>query len=374
MNRRCPTCLAGQFPMIGFLTHQALLWSVLTMFFLWGSFISVVEACQICIPYPDITLADRLLQGKTVIMAREKIDKPYTFYSVEVLKGTIEKSDFDAFINTTARRMLKQNPDDVVVFRQQDGKAEWLYTAYADIEYQRFICAILEQSSRWNEFGGNRNRIDFFAERLNHKDQQIWEQAYLEIGRAPYASIKRIAGTVPRRQIREFLAQFRLVEWHSLYILMLGQSRHPDDVAYIRNTLTAKAAYGMNRNLAAWVPAFIETNPDTGVEEIEKLYFSNKSRTPDEIKAVCQGLSVLGSEGGSRNASQLIARRQRIVSSYGTLLENHPLMAGPVAKDLISWRERALVEQLTEIKENDPGLDPDAKMAVTYYLLMSQRF
>ena len=69
-----------------------------------------------------------------------------------------------------------------------------------------------------------------------------------------------------------------------------------------------------------------------------------------------------------------IARRQRIVSSYGTLLENYPLMAGPVAKDLISWQERALVEQLTEIKENESSLDPNAKMAINYYLSISQRF
>ena len=49
-------------------------------------------------------------------------------------------------------------------------------------------------------------------------------------------------------------------------------------------------------------------------------------------------------------------------------------MAGPVAKDLISWQERALVEQLTEIKENASDLDPNAKMAINYYLSISLRF
>jgi hypothetical protein len=232
MKRRCPIIFVEQFSATALLTVQAPLWFAFTLFLLWGSLASVAEACMICIPYPQTTLADRLLQSKTVITAREKVEMPYTFNTVEVLKGKMEEGAFGAFINITARRMLKQNR----------------------------------------------------------------------------------------------------------------------------------------------VTAFIETNPDTGVEEIENMYFSNKSRTPDEIEEVCKGLSVLGSEGGFRDATELIARRQRIVASYGTLLENYPLMAGPVAKDLISWRERALVEQLTEINENESALDPDAKMAVTYYLWIAKRF
>jgi hypothetical protein len=77
------------------------------------------------------------------------------------------------------------------------------------------------------------------------------------------------------------------------------------------------------------------------------------------------GLSVLGSEGGFQTAPELFERRQRIVQSYGALLDNHPLMAGSVARDLTIWQVRALVERLTDIKENEPALDSDAKL-VTY--------
>ena len=360
--------------MVGVLTNQVSMWFALMMFLLWLFFASSAGACMICFPYPKTTLADKLLQSKTVIMARERTDKPYSFYTVAVLKGAIDKSDINAFIDSTARRMLKQHTDDVVVFRQQYLAPGWLYTAYADSEYQEFIRAIIEQSSSWQKFIGDKNRIDFFAERLNHSNQLISEQAYLEVGRAPYASIKSIAGTIPRQQIRDFLDKWRLVEWHSLYILMLGQSRHPDDIAYIRNKIETAATYGFKTNLSAWVTAFIETNPENGVEEIENLYFSNKNRTTDELKEVCIGLSVLGSEVDFRNAPKLVDRRNRIVNSYGTLLENHPLMAGPVAKDLTIWQIRALVERLTQIKENESALDPDTKMAVTHYLSISKRF
>ena len=329
---------------------------------------------MICFPYPKTTLVDSLLQSKTVIMARERTDKPYSFYIVSVLKGTVDESNINAFIDSTARRMLKQHTDAVVVFRQQYLAPGWLYTAYADSEFQDFIRTIFQQSSGWQKFSGDRNRIDFFAERLTHSNQLIREQAYLEVGRAPYTSIKRIASTIPRQQIREFLDKWRLIEWHNLHILMLGQSRHPDDIAYIRNKIETAAANGLKTNLSAWATAFIETNPDTGVGEIENLYFINKSRTTDELQEVWKGLSVLGSEVDFRIAPKLVDRRNRIVNSYGTLLENHPLMAGPVAKDLTIWQIRALVERLTQIKENESALDPDTKMAITHYLSISRRF
>jgi hypothetical protein len=203
----------------------------------WAYFTAVAGACQICAPYPKTTLADRLLQSKTLVMARERNDKAYTFYPVDILKGSIDADDFNAFIDATSRRMLLQQPKDVVVLRREDIESDWQYVAYADLDYQKFIRSILGQSAQWLKVRGDRDRIDFFAERLNHADQKIREQAYLEVGRAPYASIKRIAGTVPRQQIRGFLDQWRLIEWHSLYILMLGQSRHPDDRSYIRRQL-----------------------------------------------------------------------------------------------------------------------------------------
>ena len=360
--------------MVGFLTYQIPARFALAMLMSWAFFASAAGACVICFPYPKTTLADSLLQSKTVIMARERADKPYTFYAVEVLKGAIDDGDINAFIGSTARRMLKQNADDVVVFRQQHWAPGWLYIAYADTEYQDFIRSILAQSSRWEQFRGDTKRVDFFAERLNHRHRLISEQAYIEVGRAPYASIKRIAGTVPRRQIREFLNNWQLVEWHNLYILMLGQSRHPDDIAYIRKKLETAAEYGFKNNLSAWVTAFIETHPETGVEEIEALYLGNKNRTPDELQEVCKGLSVLGAEGGRRVDPESVDRRHRIVASYGTLLENHPLMAGPVAKDLTIWQIRALDERLAQIKEKESALDPGSKMAITHYLSISRRF
>ena len=103
----------------------------------------VVSACMICVPYPKITLADMLEERESVILAREKIGKPYLFYAVEVLKGAIDGDDFKAFINSADRRMLSNNLKDVAVFGKKDSGDDWWYIAYADREYQAFVREII---------------------------------------------------------------------------------------------------------------------------------------------------------------------------------------------------------------------------------------
>ena len=83
---------------------------------------------------------------------------------------------------------------------------------------------------------------------------------------------------------------------------------------------------------------------------------------------------MLGSEVDFRIAPELVNPRLRIVNSDSSLLENHPLMAGPVAKDLTIRKLRALVERLTQIKENESAPDPETKMVITHYLSILKRF
>jgi hypothetical protein len=332
------------------------------------------EACVICFPYPKTTLADRLIKSESVVMAREKIGKPYFFTPVQVFKKPINNNVIKAFIDSSSRRKLKQNHEDVVVLVRQAQDGDWRYIAYADIKFQTFIRSILEQADDWVGINGSNTRVAFFAERITDSNRLIREQAYLELGRAPYYLIKKMATSVPRDQIRGFLSNWRLIEWHSLYILMLGQSQHPDDREYIRMKFETAARYGFKTNLSAWVTAFVEAYPNTGIHEIEALYFSDKDRAPDELKEVCKGLSVLGSEGGIPYKLEIIHRRRRIVRSYATLLKNHPVMAGEVAKDLTIWKIQALVDPLSNIIKDDSMRDRSSIFAVNYYLSIANRF
>jgi hypothetical protein len=336
--------------------------------------VAMPTACMICVPFPKVTIADLLSESDTVILAREADHVPYSFYPVAVLKGAAANTPIDAFIDSSSRRKLKLNPTDAAVFVKKKADKDWRFIANADTHYQNFLREIIQQTAQWQTFNGNRARIKFFAAHLNDSDPKIQEQAYLEVGRGPYASIGRIAGSVPRERIRAFLVNYRLIEWHNLYILMLGHSSHPEDRAYIRNKVESASRFGLTINLSAWVTAFIEIHPATGVEEIERLYFSRKDRTKEELTEVLKGFSVLGSEGMLEKDPALVKRQHRIVGSYAPLLEHHPGLAGMVARDLTVWRIQALVEPLSEILEKEPHLDPMDRFAVQYYLSMAKRF
>ena len=329
---------------------------------------------MICVPFPQTTLADMLIKSESIVMVREDNERPYIFTPVEVLKGAIEGHDIEAFIDSASRRKLKQYPDDVAVLVRNAPEEDWSYRSYANSDSQEFIRAIVEQSTLWNGSRGSDRRVSFFAGHLTDDNPLIREQAYLEVGRAPYSVIKTIAGVVPRDQIREFLANWRLVEWHSLFILMLGQSRLPSDHDFIRNRFETNARFGLKTNLSAWATAYIEVNPETGIEDFEAHYFAEDSRKRDELEEVHKSLSVLGSEGGAVAEPRVAARRRRIVKSYAILLEHHPIMAGKVAQDLTNWRSRALVDPLSSIMKSETILEPDSKLAVSYYLSMASRF
>lgn len=346
---------------------------LMTVLFLWAPDTS---ACVICVPYPKSTHADQLLESEIIVAARENPDKPYSFRSVEILKGSIAdaSSDIDVFLNTITRKKLDLNSRHVVILSRLNSQSQWQWLSYANEEYQAFIKQVLDLGAGWQSTEGKTSRISFFSGHLTHNNRKIREQSYLEVGRASYDRIKSAAESVPREQIRLFLSDWRLVEWHSLYILMLGQSRHPEDIAYIKDHFNRSARFQSRTNLSAWATAFAETHPDTGIDTIEELYFANGSRDEKELIQVLTALSVLGTETGEDDHSRADILRHQIVNSYATLLENYPGMAGWVAKDLTIWKRKALVSRLSEIIENKLLTEPASIFSVKFYLSQAPRF
>ena len=335
--------------------------------------VSVAEACVICVPYPETTHADYFIDSEVVVAARENPDKPFSYRVVDVLKGESDKTDIDLFLNTSARRKLALNSKHVVILVRANSNAEWRQVSYATAEYQAYLRKILIYAAEWREPGGNEKRAAFFAKHLLDADRSIREQAYLEVGRASYAQIKAASGIVPREQIRLFLADVRLVEWHSLYILMLGQSRYLDDREYIKNHLHSAAKYHSETNLSAWVTAYVESNPDTAIDFIESTYFRDPDRTVAELTGVLEAMFVLASVGGGVQ-SQPAGFRYRLIESYAVLLDFHPDMAGWVAKNLTTWQRSALVDRLTEILDQKLISDPASEFSTKYYLSQADRF
>ena len=264
-------------------------WAALLLL-LWAG---AVDACQICIPLPERTLADRLLASDAVVLAREDAARPFHYEPVETLFGEPGDAPIDLFLHSQARRMLAADSQRAMVLAHSPRDNTWTTLGFNTPEFGRVVSEILARADRWRpRESDNRERLDWFVPLLGHPDERLHELAYLEIGRAPYAEIRRLAPRIDPGTLREMLDSPRYLEWRSLAILMLGESGQEQDQARVRATLAQTARLGSSTNLAAWATALIAVDGASGIEQLTTLYASEPGRSRDELDAVLQALSV----------------------------------------------------------------------------------
>ena len=108
------------------------------------------HACPVCLPMPQTTAADRLINSQIVVFAREDPHKPFSYRTVNVLKGNPATTGVDLFINSSTRRRLSANPTHVAVLCRTDENSPWISLGIADQVYQQVVRRILALSREWN--------------------------------------------------------------------------------------------------------------------------------------------------------------------------------------------------------------------------------
>lgn len=319
------------------------------------------HACMVCIPIPETTAADHLIEGDIVVLAREDPDQPFSYREVEVLKGSYDgHPPIDMFVNSTMRRKLANAPDRSVVLVHNPDRSGWRSLGNANAEFEGVVRQILERAPSW-QTQVKSQRIAYFASLLDHRNPILANLAYLEVGRAPYREIKALSGQISRERLRRMLTAAAYYEWRALAILMLAQSDRAQDRDEIRRSFGMAAKYHHETYLAAWATAYIEIDEADAIDVIEARYFEERERTDAELIEISKALSVHGSDGH-------VHLRDRMVEAYAELLDNHPSMVGPVAKDLAAWQAWSLAERVRTIAGNRDDLDRETLFVVGYYL------
>ena len=325
------------------------------------TFAATALACQICIPWPEQTLADRLLDSDAVVLAREDPDRPFHFAAIETLKGEPGPAPIDAFLNSQARRRLAVEPDAAMLLGRDTSGGEWQTLGIASGDYERVVRRILAFADDWRP--GETDdpaRLREFTRWLGHPDRRLHELAYLEVGRAPYASIRRVSAEVPLDTVRAMLDDPRYLEWRSLAILLLAESAVPSDHARVRQTMRDKQRLSSTLNLDAWATAYLAIIGPAAIDELTSWYFNDANRSRDELRAIVRALSVHGA-----NDPQL---RGPIVAAYRTLVDTHPQSAPDVTRDLIAWRAWGLAPSMRALRPRIATADPLGAYAIDLYL------
>ena len=316
--------------------------------------------CQACIPYPQATAADRLVEAETVVFARENSKRPFSYVVVKTLKGQVADDAIHLFIPSSTRRLLAVDDERVaVIVRNTAG--EWNSLGIADRDYREVVEKIVLFGGEWTGHEGRQRRLQFFVDLFEHENQRIFRLAYLELGQAPYSALKQIGGAVSRDRLRDLLDRRQYMEWRPLAILLLVNSGDPDDLQLIRQSFETAERFALTRSLAALATALIEMDEASGVELLHDRYFRNPRRTREELVEVSRALSVHGSDGHTH-------LRDQIIECYRDLIATHPDLAPMVASDLIAWKRWELVGQVSQIVDGSSELS-EGKVLSEYLAL-----
>ena len=326
-------------------------------------FVTPVPACTVCVPYPELSLADRIIESTILVLAREDPNEPFSYAPVEVLKGQLDGSKLDSFLDSSTRRVLAKYADRYSVLGRRSADEKWQrLIGVTDDATEAALREIVRRSSDWRVLAtDDPGRLEYFSTLLGHDSRTLHELAYLEIGRAPYGVIRDLSGAVPLEDIHAFLANNTYIEWHALYILMLGHLGGPEDREQIRRRVRSAARFDLKLNLSAWLTAYLEIDGAEAVAFIEQNYLASRRADSGLLKEALTALSVHGTEGR-------VELRDRIVTAYGTLLDVHPSMATPVANDLVTWQRSEHVDSLTRIRQSLADHDPLGAYAIERYL------
>ena len=321
-------------------------------------------ACLICLPVPTTSPVDYLLEADLVIVAREDPGAPYWLTTTEVLSGDATGLDRSFFLEAPLRPgpSLDRNREVICSYGSYEGlsQPEWARVGDADGDFSALVTKILENREQWQLHPDK--RATYFSSRLGHRNQQIRTVAHIEVARAPYDQIRQFEGILPFPELRSSLQNFRLTDWHPLYILLLSLSGQAEDLALISGKVRSAAATGLSLHLAAWVTAWIEMEPEKALTFLTEEYLSGSPRDPAESRAIFRALSVHGNRGHQH-------LRERITEAYRHILKQHPQMASEVVEDLMIWKQWGLKNSLRPIMmDPSSGLDQGSRLQIAAYL------
>jgi hypothetical protein len=311
---------------------------------------SEASACPICIGFPKRTDADHLLEGHCVVLARAHPQDPFQYAPQDVLKGEYDGSNFDLLVDSATRRLLDVHLDRKVLLIQETARGPWLNLGTVTLEFEAVVRRLITVGVGWTGKEAAAHRWQFFMPLFGHTEERIRNLAYLELGRAPYAVIRPMGRTISRDMLAPFLDNRQYIEWQGLAILLLAQSESALDRQRIVKSFQDSMQCSLVTNLSAWVAAAIELDPIGSMQQIDASYFACSERTTEELELVFRAVSMLGGQDD-------LPLRERIIASYGILLEHRPQFAPQIARDLYDWQRTELVASLIGISKQPHNFD-----------------
>ena len=317
------------------------------------------RACPFCAAV-SLTFAQEINQSEVAVIAR-LVEPPLPsalgpnaegplpqakFEVIDALKGEdiLLASDFIAGKKLIHAIMLEATTPGGLYLVMGIEAPDFIWSNPIAIE--RRAVAYLKKLDQLPESGSD--RLAFFQQYLEDKDDVLARDAYDEFAIAPYDDVRGLETRMDPTALLHWIETPDIPSnRRRLYATMLGICGTPADATKIEKILLGENlgenSSDLRSGLDALIACYVVLIGPTGLDLIDTLFLNRSSREIPftETYAAVMALRFLGEE------SETIPR-ERVLESLRLLL-NEPKLADLVIADLARWQDWSVIKKLTTI-------------------------
>lgn len=185
------------------------------------------------------------------------------------------------------------------------------------------------------------DRVKFFLDFLEDKDDVLARDSYDEFAKAPYPVIKELKPYLKREKLNEWIKNPEVAGSHRrLYLVLLGICGTEEDLPYLEEIIRStdrKKKLGLDSLIAC----YLTLKGEEGLPLIEELYLKNKKADYAETYSAIMALRFHVTDGGR-------IPKDKLVAGFRMMLSRSEL-ADLVIPDLANFKDWESTDTLMEL-------------------------
>ncbi|MCC7085221.1 MAG: hypothetical protein IT427_09465 [Pirellulales bacterium] len=210
-------------------------------------------------------------------------------------------------------------------------------------------------------------RVEYFAPRLEHADPLIAEDAFGELGHAPFEAVEQAAFAFNAKKLRQWIVDPGVPNQRKgFYGLALGITAQGEaraiNLALLDQLINTDSRPGddLRAGFDGLIGGYLVARGREGIELIAKRYLTNPDASIGDVRQVHKALRFDYEFGPSEH-------RKEVVAAIENLL-NRPSDAAAAITDLARWQEWSELERIVTLFDHQDFAGSDIRLAIVGYL------
>lgn len=347
---------------------SCLLSPLVAIVLLWSPALAVVRNCPFCAASASMTFGEEFRTVDAVVLAQlveaaplpapdQKDFKPSKFKVLKAVKGAelLPKADASGTTMIDVLFFGKQPPGSNFVIMGTDPNAlTWSTPVPVTKRGVEYMSKLLELPTK------GADRLAYFQQYLEDKDELLARDAYDEFARAPYAEVKELKPRMNREQLIKWIQDPEVSTSHRrLYLTLLGVCGKREDADMLEKILTTKTEEP-RLGLDAMIACYLTLKGPDGVKIVEEQFLGNADADYTETYAAIMAIRFHGEE-------EAIIPRERLLAALRLMLDR-PSLADLVIPDLARWQDWSVADKLVELFKKSDEKTSWVRVPVVQYL------